>query len=49
MHYLYQKDERAMPGNLQNWKYNVLLPPKKCSVCYYLPIFFLFSLVLFLT
>jgi hypothetical protein len=26
MHYLYQKDERALPGNLQNGKYSFLSP-----------------------
>jgi hypothetical protein len=27
MRYLYQKDERALPGNLQNRKYSFLFPP----------------------
>jgi hypothetical protein len=36
MRYLYQKDERALPGNLQNQKYSFLHPPK-CTVSHYLP------------
>jgi hypothetical protein len=39
MHYLYQGDERALPGNLQNRRYSFLPPPPKCSVCHYLPTF----------
>jgi hypothetical protein len=43
MHYLYQKDERALPGNLQNRKYSFLLPTlPKSSVSHYFTAFFLF-------
>jgi hypothetical protein len=44
MHCLYQKDERTLPGNLQNSKYTLFLlfpPSPKCSVSRYLPHFFL--------
>jgi hypothetical protein len=44
MHDLYQKDERAMPGNLQNSRYN-FLPFPKCSLS--LPPHFLFFSLLF--
>jgi hypothetical protein len=46
MRYFYQKDEGALPGNLQNRKYSFLFtPPPKCSVshCLY-TFFFLLSL-----
>jgi hypothetical protein len=44
MHYLYQKDERALPGNLQNRWSN--FSPLLCYVCRYHPTSFVFSLSL---
>jgi hypothetical protein len=32
MHYLYQKDERALPGNLQNQRYSFLPPSPNVSL-----------------
>jgi hypothetical protein len=40
MRYLYQKAERALPGNLQNRKYSFLLP-LKCNISYYVTSFVL--------
>jgi hypothetical protein len=40
MRYLFQKDERALPGNLETRKYNSLTP--KCSVSHYLTLAKLF-------
>jgi hypothetical protein len=39
MNYLYQKDKRALPGNLQTRRYNFLSPSPKYSVSQYLPTF----------
>jgi hypothetical protein len=39
MRCLYQKDERALPGNLQNQKYRFFLSSSKCSVSDYFPHF----------
>jgi hypothetical protein len=46
MRYLYQKDKRALPGNLQNRRYSFMPPPPQYSVSDYLLHFFLFSLSL---
>jgi hypothetical protein len=46
MHYLYQKDECALPGNLQNRQYSLLPPPPPNVVSHYLPTSSLFSLLL---
>jgi hypothetical protein len=50
MHCLYQKDERALPGNLQNRKDSFFLSysPPKSNVSHYFPISF-FSLSLSLS
>jgi hypothetical protein len=40
MPYLYQKDKRALPGNLQNRRYSFL--PHQCSVSHYHPHFLFF-------
>jgi hypothetical protein len=45
MHYLYQKDERALPGNFQNRKNSFLYPQMKCLS---LPPHFLSSLSVFI-
>jgi hypothetical protein len=46
MQYLYQKDEWALPGNLQNWWYNFLPPLPNVNIRHYFPTFFLSSLAL---
>jgi hypothetical protein len=45
MPYLYKKEDRVVPGNLQNRKYSFLLPPKY-SVSHCLTTFFLLSFFL---
>jgi hypothetical protein len=40
-HSLYQKEERAQPGNLQNWTFNFLTPPPPLK-CLPLPLHFLY-------
>jgi hypothetical protein len=47
MRYLYQKDERVLPGNLRNRKYNLFFSYSKFSVSHYFPTpFFSLSLSL---
>jgi hypothetical protein len=40
MRYLYHKDKRALPENLQNRSYSFLPPPPKCSISHYPPLSF---------
>jgi hypothetical protein len=49
MRYLYQKDKRALPGNLQNRRYSFLSPHPKCSVSHYHPLPLSFFLCLSLS